>query len=685
MKYFFFISLFILHSLWGQKADLYIEKAKKAYPDFDRSIEYLKKASFADFDNLELKFLLIKLKLASANSIYFREIFSDSWKFRSENPYTYAWMQISRKLLDKTPDLSFTPRESQWNGPVDKAMLFSKGSEDILNLYVRYKLLRHFEIKDEHKDRIIELANQEKKSFNTLITALSLADKKLLYKKHYEPLLKSFINLTKEQIDEGIQSLDPFQAKSVPQILDSVDGHKLLKSITFAYPYKHYLISKLYEYEEERLRLAKGYIEESVISNYSLPVYGNTLEAFLNTGQYEKVIRHISKVDYRNDQEFLKAHIAGGKAYLKIGLPKTAAKYFAKAANSQKSSVLESAYFTIKAFIQAGDHNRAKAFLTGFKHKEIPEEVTSKILKAYYKAQLHDYVDLVNLYANLKNTSLKESPSLIQELGNASIYIANIPDQIKIPQQVKSIEFYKLANLTQSLLHYKNERFEDSTKLLSSMKTNLIGNFDLELLEARLDFKNKNTKSAKSKIEKLLKVSPSHFEAIKLKGMILLEENDYKGAYNTFNLLSNKKAASYYKLIPLAAMGKFDLVEKTCAQLVKGNNDYRTAILYHMISEKNDKEKADKFLKEQVNQFNKMPEVFYIQYKLGKISLDEYKKKQDFGPLFGLKFNIAIGFEAMHKGEKERALEHFKKCLIPYSIDQPEYHMAKACIKMLEK
>ena len=122
---------------------------------------------------------------------------------------------------------------------------------------------------------------------------------------------------------------------------------------------------------------------------------------------------------------------------------------------------------------------------------------------------------------------------------------------------------------------------------------------------------------------------------------------------------------------------------------IKKNADSKLSVsnytLLHLLDAKTNKTDADKLLLSVAKDIKNIPEQNYCEYKLGKISLGEYKTRQASSPVLSVKFNFTIGFEAMQKGEKEKAIEHFKKCLIPYSIDLPEYHMAKACLKRLEK
>ncbi|MCM8543003.1 MAG: hypothetical protein NE328_22235 [Lentisphaeraceae bacterium] len=632
-------------ALLPQSAEFYINSAKKVYPNFDKSIEYLNKAVFAEFKNNDIKFLLHKLKLSSGSKLYLNEINTLMWREEQAgkaSPYFYSWQQLAEMSSHDYLNLIYNTVQ-----PIEKAYNLDGKNEDILNMYLRCRLLKNTKIEKEALDKLISFSEQNDKSFNTLVTCLELSLNNQQFREKKNEIMDALVNLDKKSIDKNFIQTNPFHKNSTPQIIGILKKETELRKIPTNFPYKYYLISKIYEYETERLRLAKSYLDKKTLKEIKFDISINHLNAFYHLGYYQTIISLTPKATFKSEFETLRANMILGLTYQKLGLYSKAAQLFIKASSSKEVTNLEPAFNAIKSLVKSNNFAQAKSFIEKYNLKNTPLEVTQKILNTYHKSTLQEYVDLVNLYIRLKGNSLKSSISLLEELGKASIYINNLPEAVKTPKETTSFEFFIKTMLIQADLDFKNKKFKDSLNQISAIKEHSSCDIDIELLECRHFFKNKKLQEANSSINQLFSMSPSHAEIIILKGIIQLEQNDFKGAYKTFETLANQETANYYKLIPLICLNKFDFVEQACKKLVQAKSDYRTLILLHMLWEKNDKATADKFLQNTLAKLQMYPAKCYAEYKLGKITFEEYKKRQDFGPLFGPKFNFAIGFEAM--------------------------------------
>ena len=687
MTYFKLLFFLIIstQTLLSQTADDYFKLAQKAYPDYKKAIHFLDKAVFKDIENVNYQFIRAKVKLLSRDNLLISQASKELKKIEKKDPFIACWSYYadlckSGKINNISPDLI----------PVENNSILSFYVESDINTFVfynRHNKGRHIEILFENFDKDIY-------DFPSLITCFKIKYQYSKWDKYKQKIIDAITNYPVEKL---VTEVDVFSPNSLP-LSKTPNQHNMTQSGSFMGSTSNFLndfeivkgISKRPKFAREILRFEECRKRLSLPSYEALNVaYPNFLhsnlffENFYKAGFYKDIIE-LSKGFPFNNKESLNSKVYYGYALYERGQYAQAANILSSCLGAVKTDNLTPAFYLIRSLVKAGKADKAFEIAQKMNFSKINHEAQKKLFLSEYYYSIKNFQGYLKLKSQIKNYfTLTNNYHFLS--ANYSINLHNNEEarsfnhnELKLNKNIDKF----LVSLVNNLLYEQDPKAQEIINYAKKIEPD---NPHILLVEAKSMVIKNDLEEASKSVEKILTNSASYAKAIQLKGMILLLQNEFKSAYKTFSTLSNQETATYLKLLPLFYLGKLDLAEQTLKKLAINNSNNSVPVLLHMLWEKSDKDAADKFLTANLAKMHMYPAKCYTEYKLGKISYDEYKKKQDFGPFFGLKFNFAIGFEAMNKGDKEKAIEHFNKCLIPFSIDQPEYHMAKACLKMLEK
>jgi len=679
---------FITNILSGQTSEEYFKLAKDAYPNYKKTIYYLNKAIFAENLNSSYYLTRAKVKILTGDPVAISEAAKDlnrAWNLDMENPYVYCW----QNYLDAC---------KRGSSPM-LVKGFSVDDPEVLNFVVRSNIYMYKFKPNTYADNLFQNFDKGVYSFKSLITCL---EKSFIYEKwksYRKKIVDKLLKLSEKDLFKDSNNDVAFNLKSLPNF-------RAPNSNLLSFRYTDFQDNVFNE--EEFIRQASTNIKlikrillfESNREKMSQLCYKANNKAYPKFVKYEHLLSTLYKIGEYKTIIGLSSEIkAGSKSNYYLGLSlyesgqySSATKVLAKYIKFLKTADLSPAFYLIRSLIKERRFKDALKFI-----HTVKSEVQKKLFLCEYYFSIHDFERYLKVSQELaKSFPNTQNKQLLMQILNTNQYhfIAQNNFISTFGSKERKASNYKQLARTSNLdylllsqlnLYLKKGKKESFLEVLNYSKSLEPDNIKFRIIEAKSLAVNGKSLDSLKMLEKIISSSPYSKEAIILKGMLQMEKLDLKASYKTFSSLADKASAEYLKLVPLFIMGKYDLIEQSCKKIFKTTKDYRVLILLHMLWERKDKNAANQFLKVNLESLQMYPAKFYAGYKLGKISLEEYKKKQDFGPLFGPKFNFTIGFEAMQKGEKEKALKHFKKCLIPFSIDLPEYHMAKACIKILEK
>ncbi|MCM8543004.1 MAG: hypothetical protein NE328_22240 [Lentisphaeraceae bacterium] len=672
--FFLVITIVVLsaNNLLSQTAEKYFEMAKQVYPNYEKAVYFLTKAIYKDPKNADYHLARAKMHILS-RELRDSEIQRDLEKtieLSPTNPYVYCWLLYYDSYKYKIY--------------LSEVLEHGLRQPEVLNFFVK---LISFPNQPEKNilTRLDEILNKLKtnpKTFRNAIAQIQINEclkKQIEVKKSFDELKK----FTYDQLFADYKDRHFLEPTGIPP--EETTIQYLYKTINqdFSNNYAfsaRWTTERFYELPTKlrKLPLAlKGRINPITFDS-------NEIFPFLKIGNYKECLKLINF--YKKENPGLASILKDWEArcYSRMGLHSKAVENLETNLKS-RNYLLPAHLLFIKALVEDQQFEKALTLAKELKFENEPENSQSILLFTYY-ITTHHY-DLWN--KKFKEIKKFQRRSNYRKIMNQSIAVRLATDKKHhdiyslVKNDDSQILLDILFNQANSAIYQKN--IDESTKWLNEAKRIDPDDCRHIFQEANLLFKTGEKEKALTAINKFLNQVPLNEKGIILKGMIQLELNQFKEAYITFGTLPNKRTAAYYRLIPLFCLGKYDHIEKACEVLIQKDPDIRTITMLHMIQEKENKEKADEILKKFKSKLLTASTITYSEYKLGIDSFEEYKKQMDYGPLLSVQFNFTIGFEAMQKGEKEKAIEHFKKCLIPYSIDLPEYHMAKACLKRLEK
>ena len=666
----------LLSSISGfsQSAEEYFEMAKKVYPNYEKAVYFLTKAIFKEPNNAAWHLARAKVNTFSdkpKDSEIERDL-KKALELAPADPYVNCWY-LSSGLVKNDGDK---------NSILVDLFETAKKDPEVLNYYINYQTGYKKSFVFENRDEIEELLKKSPKTFRNIITYwrfLMLEGKR----KQAATLIELLKSLPYSELTKDIQPKHEMLKDSVPLIGSNFSQYNL-DDKSF-YDKKNFALKvRLLDEEFVMYEMNKSrYIKQYRVNKPAPLVSTFHIEALLTLGRLSDALKY-AKANYKGySKTFMARHQAN--ALKAMGLYGEAAKILETLVKDD-SYLNKETYSLIESLVKDQQFEKALNIAQKLKRKSIPEENLKKLLLCKYYVTTQQFGAWERNYKNIKKfhgtSSYHEMMQQVNVVrttcGNPHLNIYQKNKDNSPHNQLEMI--FTQAN--SALFKKKNDEAESLLKLAKSLSRD---DFRNNYIEASHLFKIGKTEDALRKIDELLSLSSTYEKGIILKGMIQLEKNDHKGAYATFGALANKRTSAYYKVLTLFCLGKFNTALTACEKLVKTNCDIRIFPIYHMLKSRTDKDAADQLLKENMNKFKTATTITYANYKLGKDDLKSYNSQLNYGPILSPNFNFTIGFEAMQKGEKEKALKHFKKCLIPYSIDLPEYHMAKTCIKMLEK
>lgn len=678
MRNTFSILVFILvlssTKLFSQSAEEFYELAKKVYPNYEKAAYYLTKAVYKEPENANWYLARAKVNTFS-DKMKDSEIERDLKKALSlapADPYVNAWY-LSSGLINN---------EADKNSVLIDLFEHAKKNPEILNYYVNAVSGFNKKFKFENSDEINALFKKSPKTFRNIICYwkfLMLEGKlkeaaaqiELLKSLSYADLSKDIIPKYELNIESVPLQIDRYSQYEIDDNSLHHDKHAALKV--------RLLDEEFITYEREKGRYFKtlrGNMPAPYVSIFHI-------EALLLLGRHSDALKFANSNDDASARRFMLKYKA--EACSAMGMFKEAASALEERVKTD-IYLSEDTFSLVKVLVKDQQFEKALNLAKLLKLKTIPHEDLSSMLQCSYYlttkqfgAWNKNYEAIKKYHGSSNYHELMHQVNIVRtSCGNPHLNIYQKNKEKTPHNQIEMI--FTQAN--SALFKKKNEEAQSLLKLAETLTPD---DYRHTYMKALHLFKSGNAKAAFEKINTSLQQAALDADSIILKGMIQIELGDLKGAYQTFSSLPNQRTAAYYKVITLFCFGKFDTVLTACEKLVQTDCDIRIYPVFHMLKAAKDKEAADAVLKGNIQKFKTASTVTYAQYKLGTDDFKSYKKQLDYGPLLAPKFNFTIGFEAMQKGEKEKALEYFKKCLIPYSIDLPEYHMAKTCIKILEK
>ncbi|MCM8528554.1 MAG: hypothetical protein NE327_18670 [Lentisphaeraceae bacterium] len=668
-----FIILSLVFSGYSQTAEKYYELAKQVYPNYEKATYFLTKAIFKDPKNADYYLTRAKVHIMSGGNKR-SDINRDLEKARTfapTNPYVYCWIAYynnlghGEKFLTKNKEI----------------YTCGKNIPKVLSYYILQATEFKESVQFDDSQEISTILKKSPKTYRNLVTHITFLEAEGRQKEADE-LFNDLKTLSYTELSQDLFANQEIEKDGIPLVQPRM-SHFFTSSYKLSRSKNYALMVRQLEEEFEIFKFQKLPFLRHMQNLYPAPTVSSYhIQALLKVGKYQDSIKYARNLS----SELAEMKVLwASDAYKYMGLYKEAANLLETSIKND-SYIFESTYDYFKYLIYDQEFSKALklAKTLNFK-KESPINQKSLLLCTYYIAT-NQYDLWEKSFKTIKKFHRRSNYREIMNQANLARISSKNP-HYNIYDLIKNDETELLLEIlfTQSNSALSKKNLEEAKKWLDEAKKIDPDDCRHIFQEANLLFKTGETDNALSTVNTFLKQAPNNQNGIILKGMIELELLKFKEAYDTFGKILNKKTSSYYRLIPLFCLGKYKYVEKAADDILANDPDLRSVLLLHMITEQKSKDNADSLFKKYQNLFQTAISMNYSQYKLGKITFEEYKTRQDFGPLFGPKFNFTIGFEAMQKGEKDKAVEHFKKCLIPYSIDLPEYHMAKACLKALEK
>lgn len=665
--FFLFLSTLVLSTniLSSQTAEKYFEMVKQVYPNYEKAAYLLTKAIYKDPKNADYHLARAKIRIMSGlKESEIKRDFGKAITLDPSNPYIYVWMAYyGYKKMDKS-----------YMAYIEEAYTQGKNKPEVLSFYVNQISLNRNTFKFKNNDEIAKIFQNGPKSYRSIISQIRFLelDNKQQQADDLISILKTF---SYSKLSEDYIKNQEINKNGIPSIEAKISSSK------FDLDNRYALLARQHDEEFEQYKFQRIAFLKQLQGRWPPPAVSSFhIEALFKVGRYQDTIRHSRK------PSIAIAHMNSlweAKALGKMGLHKESANRL-EPIIKKDSYISKSTFNYIKELVKDQQFTKALKLAKLLKFKEDDQHTRSMLLCTYYLttnqfgAWEENYKKIKKFHGSSNYQEMMYQVNRVRTTcGNPHL---NIYEKVKEKQAKNALEIlYTQANsaISQNKLDQAQKWLNEAKRIDPNDCRNIFQ-------EAKFLFKTGETKKALEVINTFLSQAALDEAGILLKGMIQLELKQFKEAYATFGTLANKRTAAYYRLIPLFCLGKYDIVEKSCKTLIQKDVDIKVYVLLHMIQEIKNKDKADEMLKKNKGKLLTASAITYSEYKLGLDSLKEYKKQMDYGPLLSVKFNFTLGFEAMQKGEKEKAIEHFKKCLIPYSIDLPEYHMAKACLKELK-
>ena len=541
---------------------------------------------------------------------------------------------------------------------------------------------KYKKVKFKNENEIFQTLTKAPKSFSRQVALYSF------YLARYLPreATKELYNvefLTKKQLMPDPETYNLFSQHSLPYVLNKIPFNEF--DIILKEPNKYPLSARLayerdYKSHFRFLKSLKGFSVQTQNWHHE----GNPVKAFFILGKYDDTIYFSNRTP--NSEKYL--YIC--EAFKRMGLFTEAIKHSEYLTSQHyKSKKILREMKKVELFTLAGQYNTALNFIKSSNVNGLDSKYLRSFLYCKYYSLLKKPREWQKHFREIKKHYGRATHiELTTQKNNMMILLGkNSPE---IYTQLNKDEIIKNPNIldylySQADLCLAQNKLKDTIKWIVTAKK--ISPLDIRdsYEQAKYFLKAGETAKAEIRIKQFLNDSPKDIKGLILNGMIQLEQEKFEEAEKSFSKILNKDIASYYLLVSkICKLGPKPVLASLNEKPIN-SKDFRLIALQHLCKSNSDKEDANKELKKSKAQMVSLEAEYYAKYKLGEITLNEFKKRLDFGPVLSLGFNFTIGFEAMQKGNKEEALKHFKKCLIPYSIDLPEYHMAKACIKMLEK
>jgi hypothetical protein len=657
MKYILIIFFSFNALLLAQEGKKYFDLARKVMPDHKKAIYYLSKAIFKEPKNADYYFTRAKVRdmYGDGRKEDFEKDLKTAIQLNPNNPFYYLLGPDAdfKKAYEVAPNNPYIIREALLamskefgDDKIKKEMenLFKKEGESLENLFLYYRYL--ISIKEDVKAKAS---------------------------------LQKFLKLTREELYKNDDSYDLFNENYTSFYFDL---ESVSRRCDMYLSNKYHLTVRLYELKQLDADIYYLKMGRRHGGNASPLTSATDIKAFYHVGQYVNAIKYSKLADnYIGELDFTL-----GRIYQKMGLFTKAAAKFKKIYLSLTYKKMEAAIEYIKCLADDGQYELALKTANMLELKNIDKDVLFRVLNCTICSKMENNGSWNDHYKKLTKFkgSWLEIMTQLQKVRTLSGFKAtDIFRLIKDPS--KRANFNSLIyGLISSSLAKKDK--DSALKLLEKAKTFSPDDVWHTYQEARIHFLSNEIVKAEEKINTFLKDAPLDHQGIILKGMIHLAKGDIKGSHAIFGRLQNKKAGAYYQLVSLVCFGKFESVRQTCLKMINsGEVDQRVFSLLHMLTSEKDIATVDKIVKANHPNIRLAPYYSFAQYKLKAYAPGEYLKTNNYGPLHKGKCHFFLGFEALQKGDKEKAAKHFNNCFHPYSMDQPEYHMAKACLKMLKK
>jgi len=675
-NYLFIVFILFLSTLsaFSQSAEEYYDMAKKVYPNYEKAVFYITKAIYKEPKNADWYLARAKVNFISGlnkDSETKRDL-TKAQELAPGNPHIYCW--LSRCLPDK--DLN----ESKFT--LNEIYNLGKDKPEILNYYIHAASRYKKSFKFENSEEITKLYQKAPKTYRNMmnhIKFLELEGKKIDANKVYSELLKMpYSQLIADYDKKHILNKNDVPLSSSGISFISSVGIKTVPHQNQGLIVRH-LDEQFLQYQFQKISFSRA-----LQDRYPTPLVSyDHIKALYTVGRYLDVIKYAKQKSEAYARRLNYPFVA--KSYSNMGLHKEAAQIYESLVKGD-NYLSEKTFSLIKELVKDQQYDKALKIASTLKLKSIPDDIVKRQLSCTYYVTTQQFGAWEKHYKDLKKFHGTSNYHEIMHQVNVVRTTCGNPHLSIYQKNKKNTPHNQLEMLfTEANAAQFKKKLPQAQELLKTAKSLTPDDSRHIYQEALYLFRTEENEKALTAVNELLNHSPNHEKGIILKGMIQINQQDFKGAYASFSLLANKRTSNFYKLIPLFCLGKFNTIQAACEKLIKQDVDARVFSIYHMLKARSDKETADKVLKENMNKFKTASTITYANYKLGKDNFKSYSDQLNYGPILSPNFNFTIGFDAMQKGEKEKALKHFKKCLTPYSIDLPEYHMAKACIKMLEK
>ena len=669
----FTLSLYLLSivQMFSQTAEEHFLRAQEVYPNHELAIKHLEQS-----EKLEPGKFIYPLSKGKVEFLYSKvskekvlSSFQKALKLDPQNNYIKAWLVY----------VGFHFKENKKFSPLLLEMYENSNDEpQIFYFYLNFLFNKFKSVRLNKETEIYNRLLKAPKTFESIIALYNFYNSKRMISEANREIYK-VSTLPRHTLLKGLENYDIFSTKALPFInFTSLD-----KNFTFNDDSSRKFALKVRIAEEKLIKLHYQHLHiyntvGATLRFSNAYLTTEDLKAFVTVGLYKKAIEYKKYCQDDNGYHYV------GEAYYRMGQYENAIKNLLRVESGYISFLIYSKILLMKCYALSGKYEEALKYIEKASLNDINKEDLKNILSctlAIYlgdKGKWHKHYNKIDKYNGTHNylEMMTQVNQMRQIYGNPC---ADVYTDLSIEKKRK---YDNIVDLLYSQAHSCLVRKENKDAIKWLVTANRLIPEDIRdtFEQANFYFKTGDLKKALYRAKQFMTYAPYDIKGLILLGMIHLEKSEYKEAHSIFSKIQNNKIAEYYLLVTSLCENGIDQFKANITEKANVPSDIKTKLFLNLLLQNLTEDQLLEIEKVAFDHESK----FLTKFLLGKIKEEQYKNKFK-GPIQSISFNFSMACKAMSEGKNDKAIKLFKNCISNYSIDRAEYHMAKACLKELEK